>query len=209
MKRKLTLLGCLAALLIVPARAQVPEEYARFREEAGEASVLFRGRQATKYTMAYNGNPYWDSPEFHVGTVTYNEKAYEGILLNIDAREQQVLVKAAPNLPSIVLSRDEVPEFTIDGVRWINPQAMGYNAPEGFFEVLADRGSVLALRRVGKRLKQSADNKNGKSIGYTDPDYRMNVIDYFAFSESFYLLQDGKCAKAGRRKVMRYVNEGR
>lgn len=208
MKRKLTILGCLAACVVISARAQAPEEYARFREDAGEASVLYRGRQATKYTVAYNGNPYWDTPEFRIGSVIFNEKAYEGILMNVDAQEQQVLVKAGSNLPAIVLSRDEVPEFTIDGVRWINPRAMGINAPEGFFEVLADRGSVLALRRVGKRMKQSPDNKNGKAIGYTDPAYRLNVINYFAYTESFYLLQDGKCAKAGRRKVMRYVNEG-
>ena len=99
-----------------------------------------------------------------------------------------------------------MPEFTIGNTRWINPQAMGYTAPEGFFEVLADRGPVLALRRVGKRIKQSPENRNGKFIGYWDPDYNMNAINYFEFREAYYLLQNGKCSKAGRRRVMRYVD---
>jgi hypothetical protein len=206
MKRKLTILGCIAACFVVSARAQAPEEYARFREDAGEASVLYRGRLATRYTMVHNGHPYWSTPDFLPGSVVYNEKTYDGVLLNIDARSQQVLVKYAPDYPAVQLPREEVPEFTIGNTRWINPQAMGYTAPEGFFEVLADRGPVLALRRVGKRIKQSPENRNGKFIGYWDPDYNMNAINYFEFREAYYLLQNGKCSKAGRRRVMRYVD---
>ena len=94
MTKQLLLSGSLLVLLLgLPARAQTPAETRSFQQEAGDRSILFRGKQATVYERQANGTPYWSSATFSPGTITYEGNLYDDVLVNIDAVAGTVTVE--------------------------------------------------------------------------------------------------------------------
>lgn len=188
--------------------AQTP--YETFKETAGVQSVLYRGRQATQYNLRYNGIPYWETTEFLPGSVIYNEKSYSDVLLNIDAVSMDLLVKYEQSMPAVSLHRDDVLSFDIAGQKYVNLAAQGVeNAPDGYFRVLLEGAEQDVYMQVNKTLKKATDNRNGKAIGYYDPDYDPTVIEFFEYYAKYYFLNDGVLTKVGRRKAMKYVSNAK
>lgn len=193
-------------LLLVSSGLAAQTPYEVFKEAAGAQSVLFRGRQATQYAFHFNGNPYWDMPEFRLGNLEYNEKIYENVLLNIDAVSQDVLVKYEESMPAISLYREDVGTVFIGGNKYRNLSAEGVEgAPVGFFLVLLEGGGQEVFMQVTKALQKAVDNRNGKPIGYYDPDYDPTVLEFFDYTAKYYSLKDGVLTKVGRRKALKYV----
>lgn len=207
MKKLLKTITAICLLISPGVFAQTP--YEAFKETAGVQSVLYRGRQATQYNLRYNGIPYWETTEFLPGSVIYNEKTYTDVLLNIDAVSMDLLVKYEPSMPAVSLHRDDVLSFDIAGQQYINLNAQGIDAPEGFFRVLLDGEEQDVVMQVQKMLKKATDNRNGKAIGYYDPDYDPSVIEFFEYSARYYFLKDGVLTKTSRRKATKYVANGK
>lgn len=154
--------------------------------------MLFRGRQPEQYLFQYNGTYFWNERGFEEGTVFYNGKVYDSVLLAIDAFHQEVYVKPGIQYSPIVISRDEVAWLRVGRTLWLNLQYLGFSdAPTGFFELVRD-GDTPLLKQVGKVFRASAYSANGHGIGYDDPDYKEEVPNFFAYSESFYMIEDEK-----------------
>ena len=220
-----------ALLCALPAGAQNDAEYARFQEAAEEQSVLYCGRQATNYrNIHFNGTFYWFPPalvqstvvvdgnvytgsgvasyeEFFDADIKFNDKVYYGVMANIDACSQELLVRYASGMPAVVVDREHVPWCRINGWKFVNLQYSGIeDADPGFYQVLADRDDMMVLKRVGKVLRNSADNVNGTRIGYKDPNYNEKVLDFFSAVNSHYLLRDGHLKKIGAHKAKKLSN---
>lgn len=220
-----------AFLFACPAGAQNDAEYISFQKAAEEQSVLYCGRQATNYrNIHFNGTYYWFPPEqvqstvvvdgnvytgsgvsgyeeFFDADINFNDKVYHGVMANIDACSQELLVRYAPGMPAVVVDRDHVPWCRIKGWKFVNLQYSGIEeADPGFYQVLADHDGMMVLKRVGKVLRNSADNVNGTRIGYKDPDYNEKVLDFFSAVNSHYLLRDGQMKKIGAHKAKKLSN---
>ena len=200
------LLVIAAFLICLSAGAQ--EEYLH---DAGALSALYRGETPVRYLFAYNGTYYMDSPEFQKGEVFYNGKLYSGILLNVDAVRQDLLIKPdGANLTPVVLSRRHVNWFSISGITYVNLRAIGFkDAPEGYFRVDAD-GDKPLFTQIRKYYKSQAGYHNGTPIGYDDPFYDENNPVFFYREETHYTLVDGAIKKLGRlafRKALKKAAE--
>lgn len=220
-----------ALLFAFSAGAQNDAEHARFREAAEEQSVLYCGRQATNYrNIHFNGTYYWFPPapvqstvvvdglvytgsgvtsyeEFFDAEIMYNGKEYRDVMANIDACSQELLVRYASGMPAVVVDRDHVPYCRINGWKFVNLRLSGVDGSDpGFYQVLADRDGIMVLKRVGKVLRNSADNVNGTRIGYKDPDYNEKVLDFFSEVNSYYLLRAGTLKKIGAHKAKKLSN---
>lgn len=190
----------------VDSHCQTKESYQIFSEAARQESVLFRGRQARQYNFLYNGHCYWSSTEFVAGDVSYNDKIYYGVLLNIDAADNALLTRMSPDMPAIALEMEDVPWCVIGGIRYRNLKMEGYaDAEEGLYEVLSDDGE--AFRKVSKQLANYIGNKNGDGIGYFDPNYKENVHDYFQPSVRYYVIKDGVLRKVSKKKAMNHASK--
>ena len=206
MKKSITALLLLSAVL---SYAQSRVEYEMFADAAQENSVLFRGRQATQYPFLYNGVPYWSPDGFKEGSVDYNGKTYYGVLLNIDACVQDLLVKYRPEMPAVALDIDYVTSFVIDGTPYSNLVLHGVkNAEPGYYAVLAE-GANPVYFRVDKFLRKSTGGKNDTNIGYDDPDFKPNVLQFFANRARYYTLHNGALKKIGKRRAMKYAGYGK
>ena len=200
--------------------AAAQDDYALFRDGAGEASLLYRGHQAYEYIFLFNGTYFWTSTVYQPGTVVFNGKQYRDIELNIDAARQDLIVRIGKGVSNKVLEREFVQECTIGGRRFLHLQYIyGETAPFGFWEVVYD-GKTKVLRRVIKRLEQDVDGSKRDETHY-EGVYRDNLYQTFIYTATYcYLQEDGTILpvrrrrdvfrlvdKSHRRELRRYIHE--
>lgn len=176
--------------LPMAAGAQNEVDYELYMSKAQDASILFRGKQSMRYQMFYNGTYLWFSDGFERGDLVYNGKKYHGILMNIDAFRQELLIKHPNNVVTIVLNGDYVSDFDIGGKPFVRLSDKGYDNVKGYCQVLY-KGSSAIYKQVEKRLESDVNLQNGDAIGYEDPNFRKGVYDFFSYRAIYYLEKDG------------------
>ena len=205
MVKKACILWLAFALLSLPGAgvAAAQDDYALFRQGAGEASLLFRGHKAFEYDHLFNGTPYWISPDYLPGTVIYNEKPYRDIELNINAARQELIVRIARGVSHKALEQEFVRECTIGGRRFLNLRYLyGPAAPSGYWEVLYD-GKNKFVRRVTKQLEPDVDGSKRDQTHY-EANYRYDVYKTFTYSAQYCCVkEDGTIVPVRRRGDVR------
>lgn len=194
----LSIIGCLSLF------AQT--ENSQYMQEAGPLSTLYRGKLPVQYPYQYNGTYYLEGKQFQRGSVYYNGKLYENVLVNLDASKQELQVKVSENVSGVVLFQEWVNYFTIGNRLFLNLRYMGYTeAPEGYFELTKD-GSTPLLVQVKKVFTSRVGDHNGDEIGYYDPEYNPSLVNYFSKQESYYSITAGKVVKIRKSAYRRALN---
>jgi len=154
---------------------------------------FFRGKVAPGYRLASNGNQYWNNAIFHEGcTAYYDGKEYPDLMLNIDAYQQEVLLRRYGDVSAMIIDSEKLLWFTISDSLFVNLNNAGISdAPRGYYKIIHDKGAVL-MTQVVKRYNRSAANVNGSAIGYYDPNYDSDLVVYFEKLVSFWLYKDSK-----------------
>ena len=154
---------------------------------------LYRGRDMTEYNFPFNGHYFWNAPEFRSGTVNFDGVTYTGVLLNVNAHTQDLLVKESEFSAPVIAERALVSWFDIDGVRYVNLNHYGVkDAPEGFFQVLADARDTVWMQRSKLFARETGDHNGVRGIGYEDPNYREKILAYFHQRDRWYTVRRGK-----------------
>ena len=205
--RRLLPLYIILLLASFPLRAQ--DDVARFEQEAGGLSTLYRGRLQKPIPFRYNGTPYLDTRAFKTGDVLYNGKLYTDVLLNLDASAQELVIRPEANSAGVILHRDQVAWFTLGKRRFVNLRYMGRSeAPEGYFEIVRD-GREPILRQTYKTFKAATEILSSKVLDDMDENYDPAVVSYFAREEKYYLIgEDGMFRKIGAGKARRLLKHG-
>lgn len=199
MFRRLILTPLVLVLMAFTVMAQDDVEI--YLRAAGNSSNLYRGRKALDYKFPYNGTFFWESPIYHSGRVCYNGKVYNCDALNIDAAQQELLVKDVYGVVSVMLNRDYVSWFETAGRRFIHPRVCfdDPSLPEGFFEVLYD-GRVKVLRQTLKVLDK-VSHPEMADTGTEGVPILANVMEVFQRRIScYYVTESGEFLKINRRK---------
>lgn len=187
---KKALFAALALLIPLCLFAQQSEDYSRYAAKNGAGMLLLRGRQGMEFPISHNGTHFWYTPQFRSGTLYYNSKLYENVLLNVDAYNQELLVRDPNGITNILLSRNYVKWFEIEGRRYVNLQAAGVeSAPEGYFQIMYDGKSKLYFR-IDKALERDVDGRLWESAGYQG-NLRSGVYDIFVEKKSYYIMAEG------------------
>lgn len=198
-----------AAVLIGTAAVsgQEYEELEAFQADAGELSILFRGREAMNYKIPHNGTYLWGPEDFAVGDLMFNGRLYHNLYMNIDAVRQEPLVCFRNRLLPVALDPVRVEWFTMGERKFVNASDQGIpEVPEGFFEIIYS-GKMTLLKHVEKAFASRVENTNGAIIGYDDPDYRDKVLSFFGYYPSYFLrLDDGEVVRIKHKQnILRYL----
>ncbi len=205
MKRLLPL--ALSLLVAVPAGAQ-DKELSGYLQDAGSQATLFRGRLQNKYPFKYNGTFFLETRKFQEGEVMYNGKYYNHIFLNLDAYAQELVVRPDAMSAGIILYRDQVSWFGMDGKRFVNLRYMGYSsAPEGYFEVVRDGEKPLLLQTYKRFRSQTGNVATSKEILELDGNYNPAVVTYFVKEERYYTLENGQVHSIRNRAAQSRMKE--
>ena len=194
-----------ALLLSAPGllRAQ-GADYQTYAQAAGVDLPLFRARVADVYGNNFNGTYLVDTLGFLPGEVRFEGKTYQKLSFHLDAVLQHVLMQQEGSPIILDLGLERVEYFTRGSRTYVNLASLGYDVPAGFYEKVADgRGAVY--KRVDKSLNHLMDlNRDASAyIGYDDPHYRFNLVNYFQYKESWYWVkEDGTVQRLrSKRKV--------
>lgn len=194
---------CLVSSLCLCSYAQDNgySEGRSFQDEAGSAAAIFRGRQATRYNIVYEGTYFWYSPVFEQGRVMWDGKIYDGLSLNIDAITQEALVYPPNSAATVVMDRDHIDWLEMGGIRYVNLSKKGYPVPAGFYEVRYENESGTVYRRLDKEV----------SLDLSRAEISHHASYNFNTAESYYLERDGKLDQLRRRRTVRFLRnpEGR
>jgi hypothetical protein len=211
MEKQFTLvLAAFWLLLAGSGTAAAQDDYAVFRDEAREASLLYRGHKAFEYSLLFNGTYFWESPEFNTGDVIYCGKEYRDIELNIDAARHELIVRIGKGISPKVLGREYVQECHIGDRHFLNLQFLyGADVPFGYWEVLHE-GRNKVLRRVDKHLEQDLEGNKRDQTHYVGT-YRPNVYQTFVYVATYcFMTEDGRIVPVRRRQdVLRLLDKER
>ena len=167
----------------------------KYMKEAGALSTLFRGKMPAQYPYLYNGTYFWEGKQFKSGSVYYNGKLYESVLVNVDAARQELQVRVSEDTSPVVLLEDWVSYFTIGRQLYVNLRYLGYaEAPAGYYQVIKD-GNAPLLLQVNKVFTSRTGNHNGEDIGYVDPLYNPDLVNFFAIRETYYTIESGQVVR--------------
>ena len=178
--------------------------YGGAQEAVDTAPMLYRGRVARKYPSDFNGTPYWDTLAFRSGTVMYNGRLYEDVLLRIDANEQRLLVREDPRVSPVIPDMRQLSWFKTAAGLFVNLRYQGVDAPEGFFQLVCD-ASPAVFRQIRKIRRSKPGNHNGREIGYEDSDYDDNLVAFYYKEEKWWVLENGFLTSVRGKKVRRIV----
>ncbi|MBR5925676.1 MAG: TonB-dependent receptor, partial [Bacteroidales bacterium] len=171
-------------------------------EAADSPSMLYRGRVARRYQRVFNGTPYWDTLSFKKGKVFYNGILYNDVLVRVDAAEQKLVVQENPKISPVNPDERQISWATRGKDLFVNLNYQGIAAKNGFYLLVSDSTPAI-FRRVDKKLLKGTDNHNGSKIGYIDPDYNSDFVDYYHYQESWWMLDGGELVKMRRRKALK------
>ena len=167
------------------------QEYGSFMEEAGLSSVLYRGRVALRYPFAFNGTVYWSGPEFKTGSLVFNSKRYEGVLLNVNANLHEVQVRWSASSPAVALSPSMVESLSFDSMVFENMYSNPVpGIPQGYYQLLYKGRNHTLYKRVDRNYSDGIDAVD--RFLYEHPDANPKVRRIFEPKYSFYIVTDGK-----------------
>ena len=196
-------LFALVSSLLLPAQAQDTgySEGRVFLEEAGSGAAIFRGRQATRYNIVYEGTYFWSSQDFVSGSVLWDGKLYDGLTLNIDAITQEPVVYPPGSNTAIVMDRNHIDWLEMGGTYFVNLSKKGYDVPKGFYEVMYDNAGTTVYKYLVKT----------PNLNLTKAEQDRYVTYFFSNAETYYLEQNGELKELRRRRTLRYLRnpEGR
>ena len=200
---KRILLSALVCLISLPVLAQ-EKDYAQEREflkDAGSEAAFYRGRKATRYNIKYEGTYFWYTPDFVTGRAMLDGKIYDGLVLNLDAVEQEALVYPPATSSPVTMNRDIVDWIEMDGIRFVNLPKKGYNVDRGFYEIVNQSKDGVVYRHIQKN----------PVVDLSMAEQNRHASYYFNVTESFFLEKDGELKPMKRRKTLRYLRnpEGR
>lgn len=194
-----------ALLLCAPGLLRAQDaDYQSYAKAAGVDLPLFRARVADVYGNNFNGTYLADTLGFLPGEIRFEGKTYRDLSFNLDAVLQHVLMQQEGSPIILDLGLERVEYFTRGSRTYVNLASQGYSVPAGFYEKVAGgRGAVY--KRVDKALNHLMDLSRDASayIGYNDPNYRFNLVNYFQYKESWYWVkEDGTVQRLrSKRKV--------
>lgn len=168
-------------------------------------NMLFRGRVARKYPHDYNGTPYHDTCGFRKGKVMYNGLLYEDVFVQLDSYEGKIEVRQSKDLAPTYPDERQVSWFTCGDDLFVNLNYQKISSPEGFMLLEKDsEPAVFSL--VNKQLIFSNPGfRNGKPIGYFDPEYNSSFSKYFEYKKTWWILKDNALTQVRERKAKRVM----
>ena len=120
------LLVAITILLFLPLTGKAQQNaFERFRQEAGDHSVIYSGKTSFVYSRTIHVNhPYWDTDEFRTGTLSYQGRIYTDVQLRYDLYTQILNILTGKRI-SVQVDKRNVNYFILNGVRFV-PDEKGY-----------------------------------------------------------------------------------
>lgn len=137
---------------------------ATYEATMGANARIYNG-SAYKETIIHDydrGHPYFLSPEWRNGSVTYEGLRYDNVQLIYDLVNNKVLTHQFNTLTKIELILDKIDAFTIENHSFIyasNKDSIGKLLPNGFYDRLENGNASLYVKRKKEVLENLSSDR--------------------------------------------------
>lgn len=167
-----------------------------YHSTVGDQSALLNGRLNAPYPFPFKeGDPYFETNKFRIGTVTYDSILYENVMLLYDELGE-LLTTLAPYGRMQFIS-EKVQAFSISGSQFVRIEKDTLNPmPTGFYQQLYN-GKTAILKKNQKSVREVLESAEGV-IRFIDekPNFYLKKGSRFSAvktkAELFKLMQDHK-----------------
>lgn len=146
-----------------------------FDQQVGiENTALYKGIIYKETYRTINEKvKFYKTAEWYTGSVVYSGQLFTDVLLKYDVFGDQLLVKQLDRLGggSILLFKDKVDEFAIDGTQFVHVH--GSSQIDGYYELLWDEDGN---RLLGKHLKNDFLRKDRRATYYEFTDLKKEYV---------------------------------
>jgi len=118
------------------------------------------------------GNPFLGDGEFEPGTVTFREKSYDGIHINYDIFNQQIIFsrKTGDMLLMNLMANEFISEFSFKGMNFIHASFPGESAP--FYQVISECKNIACYYIWYKERREVLDAGNQRIYSFSEEKSR-------------------------------------
>ena len=167
----------------------IKEKYIWFDNLVGQLnSGIFKGESyINEYRVVNDKYQFFARPDFSPGSVSYKDQIYFDVPLKYDVYHDNLLAQNLEllNRPVMVLERENIAEFTIDGCtfRYIS-DATAIDKAAGFFEVLLKDDYFTLYKKNTKKIYKRTDEKTLYYEFTNDYYYLLHLGDaYYQFKK--------------------------
>ena len=189
MNRKRILIPVVFFALYCSAAVAQVSDYDHYMKSVDENALLFRGKIDNKTFFKCKGTSFAYQNEFTLGEVFFNEKLYKNVLINLNSQSDELYVKKDSEKLSIILEKDLVDYFNLEGRKFINLKGKVNGISPGFYEVVYEDSAML-LKKIKKIYREELEagvNDAASIVKSYDPEIR-----YFLYKDSAYYPIKGK-----------------
>jgi len=144
------------------AYGQDTAAYLSLRNIVSDPQLLINGRIWRNLYSKAVGHPYFLSPDFLPGTLSFNGRKFESLPLKYDILNDELLL-GLPFWPVIILNKELVDSFTLTyndrTYHIINAGSDSANVIRGYINVLYDGHSALYVKNIKELLPMAVDRK--------------------------------------------------
>jgi len=192
------LFSILIAVACIPGIAQ--------SAEPDDARVYFEIHDATERALASDallqnglyyaypyfnavGHPFLGDGEFGTGSVVFREKSYEGITINYDIFNQQIILsrKLDEMLQMNLLANEFISGFSFQGKHFIKASFEGESSP--FFQIISQNPYISCYYSWYKERHEALDSRNRQILSFSEQ------------KSKHYLLLDGKLLRYNNNRA--------
>jgi hypothetical protein len=123
---------------------------AYYKNEIGEDSHLYTGKEYPPYQSGITGTQFFISPQMQNSTIFYDGAVYEDVPLLYDQVRQVIVINRYQDNTRIKLLNEKIRYFIIDGHRFENivlAEDNGGDVNSGFYDIMfSGKASVLVSR---------------------------------------------------------------
>lgn len=134
----LALISCLLSCVALHAQEKtLPNEDRQinaYLKAVGNHTIIYTGKEETKYPTYVLNHPYLDTKEFREGRLSFDGIIYPHVKMRLNLHKDELVVFSPDNRFSVILPSDRVDFATIDSLYIIysRPEKDSLNLPEGY-----------------------------------------------------------------------------
>jgi len=156
------------------------EDIKTYLSQVADYAIIYSGKVEDPYYLNPINHPYFETDDFSIGTLSYNNITYTDVMLRFDMYRGNILVKHSQVPFGIELNREQVDWAIFNGYKIIDSKKTDWeNTPDSRFLILLHDGIYPIAKRPTLLLENRIDNS---TLEY-----------YFSFKDHYYICVNGVC----------------
>lgn len=158
----------------------------KYLDRAGDNALAYSGEVGTIYNpFLYSNEPFYESPEYHVGNLYFERTSYQAQQLKIDLYKDQLIILTPEAHHGIVVNPRSIKKIELHGRTfiWHTPPARS-GLPTGYYIAMSGGDHVQLLCRYSFQMLSPSDR----------------VQREFSPIRKYYILYQGKYHQVNKRR---------